>query len=577
VNGNLDCREVQDQSKQPWLVALTLTILAVGLGVRLSHSGDLPSSLAYEVEAASRMLAGQCPFSDFYFDQCVPTAVMRMPVIGLASLIAFFSGASPAIADSILNIAALGPASVLATSVLSVFSFWLSFTIISRFGQTVFSNHCKWIILMSMAIANMTMIFEYGSTQHIFVLLLLPYLFVRWCHWQGAQITGGFNILTAVLAAIAAALHPLFLLGVLVFELVEILQRRRFKLLCDPTLWFFITASLFFWSYLALLPKEAAQVLFDWILPIKFNSFTHESFSFYGTKSTPDRCSLFYYAVFALIFAFAGLKKFALFRPLSVFALIGLAIWVSLVWGLSADALILTYFTSMLLCIETYFVLLWVIKRYPRFFIFKKESALAILIVMFAFLAVTSLLRLERYQRYLAAMAPERLRPRNYKDLQDLASAIERNSRPKDMVFLINGKMQPASPLLLELGRRSCGYFISTEALGALAEIRRFKHNDAAHNTPPDMTKKVEKLLYQRLRKDILRQKPLLICQEQGDTEDDLRTFDIKSIFDKYYEVKSEANFFTDHNGLRELSEYNYNYNIYKLKDEFVKKSGPLE
>ena len=274
----------------------------------------------------------------------------------------------------------------------------------------------------------------------------------------------------------------------------------------------------------------------------------------------------FYLAVLALIFAAGGLKHFQLLRPLATMAVLGLVVSLTLVWGLSSDSLILTYFTALLLTIEGYLAIQLFTFRYSRLFWRKKEFACAFLALAMSLGAVYMLVHLEMQQRNLVLTAPERLRPITYQDLQDLTNAINENSQPRDKVLILNGKLRPAYPLLAMLGRRSCGYFLGSDVLGTLSDIRILVHYDPAHGSAEPMVKAVEKRLYQRLLDDILREKPELICQEQGDLDAAFRLYNIQPVLAQRYEIMREAKYFTDHLGPREISEYNYNYTIFKLK-----------
>jgi hypothetical protein len=562
----------QNHKHRPWLAWLALALFALGLLVRLWHSREVPADVAYELDAAYRILQGQCPYSDFCFDQLMPIVAWRMLTLAVAPMVAALSGVPSGLADCFFNIKVLGFASVLTTSALTVFSYFLCWTIISRFGRAVFAGHIKWLILLAVAIANLAMGFEFGDQQHIFVLLFLPYFLTRWLALQGARVAPLVKILTAALAAVGASFSLLFLLIVVAFEIVEVLARRSLKPLIELTLLAFVVASAALWLSLLFLPKIAVAVFFGWILPLRLNALTHDSFSIYGFYVTPDRRPLFYAAVLAWIFAFGGLSRCQLLRPLASVAVLGLIVWMTLVVGLSADALILTYFTALLLTVESYFAADWITARYPRFFWRKKEPAFLSLVLCGSLATSAFLVGSEIYQRKLVKTAATRTRPSEVAGTQELASVIKENSKARASVLIINGKLRPAYPLLALCERSSCGYFLGTDILGTLLNIRTRKFFEPARGTAESSTKVIEKNLYARLLANILIDKPELICVQGGETEDTLKLYHIQSVIMDRYQRLCEAQYYSDRLGPRELAEFNYNYWVYKIKPDIKQK-----
>ncbi len=555
-----------DQKQRPWLIRVAVFLLALGILIRLWYATEMPANVAYELDAAYRILSGQCPYSDFYFDQGLPVVAWRMLTLAVAPLVAIASMHNYNIAECFYNINVLGDASVLITSALSVFSFWLCFRLMDSFGRTTFAPHIRGLILLSFAMANLAMGFEFGDQQHLFVLLFMPYILMRWLVLQGANVPAKYKMLTPVLAGLGASFNPLFLLSVLTLEIAEALARRSVKVLLQSTTAVFLLAATLPWLYLLILPKAATQALFGWILPVKINALSFDSFSYYGFGCTPDGRITIYLSVFALVFAFGVVKRFQLLRPLACMAVLGLMIWMTLVVGLSADALILDYFNAALLTIEAYLVIDWITSRYPRLFFRKKEFACTALVLFGCLAGSGALLGQEIHERKLVETGPKRLKPANYEDLPDLVRGINENSKPGDMVLILNGKLRPAYPLMVILGRRSCGYFMGSEALGTLADMRNFGHFEQGKGIQEPQAKDLEKRLYERLLADIVREKPELICQEQGEMDADFRLFKLQSVVMEYYDIVHETRFYTDRVGPREISEYNYNYTMLKLK-----------
>ncbi|MBU6452171.1 MAG: hypothetical protein KGS72_10360 [Cyanobacteria bacterium REEB67] len=555
-----------ERKQNNWLTWLAVLLFAFGTIVRVWHSNEISANVAYEMEAAYRILQGQCPYSDFYFDQSLTVVCWRMLALMLAPLIALVSSSGSALADCFYNIKVIGLASVITTVALSLFSFRFCWQIMDRFGRSAFKPDVRSLILLAMAIANLSMGFEYGDQQHLFILLFLPYILLRWLSFEGARPTVFYKILVACLAAFGASFNPLFLLAFIAFEGGEALARRSRTTALQLMPFIFILASGGFFLYLLYLPKAAHDALYGWILPLKLNGLSHDSYTFYGLTCTPECTTLFYIFVFVQILAFGAVKRFQFYRPLATMALIGYCISLVLLIGFSADGLILNYFNAVLATMEGYFAIFWLTATYPRLFRRKKELARILLVLCVSLAACGTLFAQEVSQRQLIKTGQVRLHPLNYKDLQDLAEGISKNSKQRDRILIINGKLRPAYPLLAQLERSSCGYFMGSDALGTLADIRTARHFEEKAGTGEKTTQALEKRLYERLLVDIRNEKPELICIEQGEPDAALKLFKLQPVINKLYDVINEAKFYTDRLGPRELVDYNYNYSIYKLK-----------
>jgi hypothetical protein len=568
--------QLADNEKQcPWLPWIALAIFVLGLLLRLWHSSELPADVAYELDAAYRIELGQCPYVDFYFDQVMPIVIWRMLTLAVAPIVAAVTGAATNLTDCFFNIKVLGLASVLTTSALSIASYLLCWTIMKRFGDAVFAGHVRWLILLALALANLSVGFEFGEQQHLFILLFLPYLLTRWLVLEGAKVPTGIRLLAAVLAAAGASFSLMYLLVILVFEMVEAATRRSFWSMAEITFVSFILCSSILWLNLLILPKAAAATFFGWILPLRLSSLSHEDFTFYSYFTTPERRSLFYAMAGALIFAFGGLTRLQLLRPLAILAVLGLVVWQTLVLGLSADALILTYFTAMLLTIECYFSIQWITARYPRFFWHKKELAAFSLVVCACLSACAFLVGLEVHQRKLVKTGATRLRLAEFGGFRDLADVIKETTCERAPVLIINGKLRPAYPLLAKCNRRVSGYFMGTDALGTLSNIRNRRFFEDYLGTSEALTKLVEKVFYQKLVYDILKNRPELICIEGGDMEGTLKLYGALNVILTRYDRICEAKYYSDRSGPREISEFNYNYWVYRIKEKKEKQGKP--
>src|SRR3990167_8001024 len=145
--------------------ALTaLAVFATGIVFRAIFYRDLAGGVCYEIEAASRMLHGQVPFRDFYFDLPLTLVFFRMPAVWLAQLFSAHGGGTllPAALPTVLPFASIALGSFIEVSALALLSFALCIHIVvaSRLDQR--SQLQLWFALVGFALANFAMGYSYG-------------------------------------------------------------------------------------------------------------------------------------------------------------------------------------------------------------------------------------------------------------------------------------------------------------------------------------------------------------------------------------------------------------------------------
>jgi len=85
---NIDLSVESRQTANAILLLAAGLVFVVSLIYRGLYFMELNGSICYEMEAATRMLAGQMPYQNFYFDQPLLIVLLRMPAVILAQFIA---------------------------------------------------------------------------------------------------------------------------------------------------------------------------------------------------------------------------------------------------------------------------------------------------------------------------------------------------------------------------------------------------------------------------------------------------------------------------------------------------------
>ncbi len=558
-------------SKQNLFVVCTaLAVFALSIVVRAFFLDDLAGSICYEIEAANRMLHGQVPFRDFYFDAPLTLVFLRMPAVLLAQLLSAHSSAA------VLPFNAIALASFVEVSLLATLSFALCIYIIvtSRLEQR--RQMQLWFALIGFSIANFAMGFSYGCAQHIFSLLLSPYFFLRLTAWlsPGVSLSKTSNhwpgFFAGILAGFAASLDPLFIIVPITIEAAEFLSLRllgKANSVADEFFWLLIS-FLLSWSYLLQLNQAALKELFDWIIPLKITSYYLDQIAYFGLGATPDRRDVIYACTAAAIVSFGIVNRLPSLRPIMALMMAGFVLYQMGMSGLSSDILLVIWATCM--CFSVQFLYLLessffssISRRYPKLSYSRLPRVQSVSLAVACSIAILTLISLEIMQRrdnVNCLTGPNAIDPTYI----ELADVFPKYCQPGDSIMILNGRLLPGFPLYTLAEKPIAGYFISTEAFSSLANIEA--HNLADHmvGKPFGWIAATKKMMFDRLRSDIDRNRPGVIVVEGGQTFDGLEKAGIIGRILAEYECQGEARYHSRCVGAKEFADWNYRYNVYE-------------
>jgi len=156
----------------------------------------------------------------------------------------------------------------------------------------------------------------FGQREHLFVLLYVPFLLLRWRRWSGAAVRPVPAILVAVAAAVGVCLKPYFALPALAVEAWALLVARRPAALAQPEIAAFVATGVVYLVHFLLLPAAArAQLVGRW-LPLLWRG--------YAVYGLPWTDTLNKTAIACMLVGIIGLVAVRLFRRSSVGTLIGM-------------------------------------------------------------------------------------------------------------------------------------------------------------------------------------------------------------------------------------------------------------
>ncbi len=552
------------------LLSSACLVFFASLVYRAFYFMELSGTVCYEMEAATRIIGGRMPYYDFYFDQPLLSAYMRIPSVILARLFADLAGSREMLVVTPFWSRALS--SYIITALTAVLSFLLCFYVVISVRLSQKSLRSLAAALVGYGLANFAMGFVFGCAQHVFCLLLTPYLFLRAIRWAGAKPAIWLPIICGVLAGLGAGMSPLFLPVILLVEVTELLSTRFQKRKPPVEFWALLAAYALSWTWILTLSSAALAELDDWIIPLKIASLHLDQIAFYGSGSTPDRRSVIYLCSAVMISCFGLTNRAPLLRPLATVMMCGFSIYLSTMTGLSSELSILIW--SMCLALSVIAIILIdgallanFARRYP-YLTYREARVNRVKVVLFALFCLAALgimagcETMERRENIAVAVGPQALDP----DFIDIETALVNYSKPDQKVLILNGRLLPTFPIYARVNRQICGYYLSSEPLSTVANIQDHSLTDQVFGKPFGWLAKVKAKLYSRIGAEIQIQKPAVILVEGGQTYDKMKDMGILAIILKDYTAEGEGRYHSWSSGAKEFADWNYRYNIFRLK-----------
>ena len=189
-----------------WVAVLILLGLIIANPYRINEDGAL------RIQLAQWVLEGKLPYVDFI--DVTPPATTYLSVI-------------PVLLSRLLSVNVIFAFSI-SILALVAWSSWMIRRMVRRSG-TVFDSTQLGAMLFVWTLFSVLMFKRgyFGEREHIFVLLYLPFLVVRWLRVQDGRIAPLTAFIVGFAAGVGTCIKPYFVLVALMPELYWLLQRRK--------------------------------------------------------------------------------------------------------------------------------------------------------------------------------------------------------------------------------------------------------------------------------------------------------------------------------------------------------------
>lgn len=186
-------------------------------------------------------------------------------------------------------------------TMLLVFSCWQIWTLLGAL-RPPFSASKRMVFLGLWLLGTLPIqfVFDYGQREHLFALLLLPWVLCRLARYRGASLLLYQSVALGIIASPLFLLKPYFLAVVLGIELLLIARNRIIRPLLTPEAAVLGVWGLAYFVYLMTLPPEAKNDLFHRWIPFLIQHYKVYNFDLLA----PDNISTYVWMSGVLVVAF---------------------------------------------------------------------------------------------------------------------------------------------------------------------------------------------------------------------------------------------------------------------------------
>lgn len=501
----LHISKLQNRGSLPFLLTVLVILIAlVELSVVLLHPLRIPAEAALVLQCVHMVLNGKLPYTDFFSD--------TVPMV-------FYLATIPVYVARLAN---LHPIFVYNLFVLILS--WLSTVLII---MIVLDNRSKskLSLILLFALFPLMFRFQFGQTEYNFVLLFSPFFLARWLRWEGQSVRDVLSVIAGIAGGVAINLHPFFILFPILLELFWFLEKRALKQFFSREMNVMAIVCASYWLHLFVYPTTILRSLLHSIgLSMLLQLSCHDSYLMWQGSSPEHRDSIYIFVVL-IILGLVLRRNCSLILPLILFDLAAFMNFIVKGRGTSSD-LLLVNATSLILLPILYF-------SFAKFFRLKSVMIPRGLLWLGAIAASGCLLLLCcDMMRFAPFQSLKPLGYRGYQNKRDtapFADLLEKYSNLKEPVLILTNEVRPAYPLLLQLNRIPSSYYLT----GFPIYLMNLADEQ---NAPKEWWQEDMACVPDRLRRDLLLQKPVLVLIEVGPPWDKMRESSFGKALKEHYQ-----------------------------------------
>jgi hypothetical protein len=257
------CKRPRVILRLPLLVSL-LIVLASAVRIFRDPAAIHPDC-ALNLQLGQLILDGKVPYVDFF--EINPPLIMYLNTI-------------PAFISKVcgFSIIPVFQVFVLILMVWSLLECWILTRPLRRFGVDRFM-----VLMLAMASILVLLQGEFGQREHLFMLVYLPYLFLRLNREEEFHMNLLHSVVLGIAAGLGLCLKPHFLIIAFIIEMISLSRHKSIRILFQPESISIVVVVSLYVMHLALVPAEMREEFFSrWIPFISKRYSAYNALSFSG-------------------------------------------------------------------------------------------------------------------------------------------------------------------------------------------------------------------------------------------------------------------------------------------------------
>lgn len=402
------------------------------------------------------------------------------------------------------------------------------------------------IVGLGLAAWLMSPLVYFGEREHISMLLIMPFFFLRWVRQSNGTVGQFPALLSGLAAGVGCCIKPYFLLLPAVAEFIWLLKARDLKILLKEEVYCAMLVFLLYGLHFLFLPEQSRHYYFSVLVPLTvqgYEAYNHDLWKIVTLDKVPFARPILVAVVLSLSLFLR--KQCSLLLPFAAWTVAAYLIFVLQRKGFHYHTIPMRYGLTMLIVLEAMALLLQFGRNYfgpsrqPTFsrLVISVFASVALISALFCAYMLFKFVQAGQHNFYLTDILQ-----------QPCAVQVLRSSREGDPVFFFDTGGGYQYPLLVQLNRRPGSRFMDMSPFAMARYVQEHSENDQRRKDAAEY----ERSLLRELAEDFESRKTrlVLIPEQQWALPSDFSVFQylqkkgfIQTALRKYKQVNSTCEY----------------------------------
>lgn len=388
-------------------------------------------------------------------------------------------------------------------------------------------------LIIGCALLNLIMIREFGQREHLFLLMYLPFLITRWLSWTNQPKDARLTLIAGIVGGIGIVLDPLFLIIALLMEVYFCAAKQR---LAPPMAMEMRAALVIIFLYLlhfVFCSRDYSNIYFNYALPMVVCDYVTFDERLWWVNKTPDYRNIVYFMMLVSSAAL-GLRRRCSLIPLFIaFSIVGFGTFVITGKSMLAQMIPMVYGSFLTLALMISVAVNSIVN--VRTLVAKLFAPIIAAVcagvgaVGFTYISTTNHDDVKNLEAYGYSGTYF------WNEESAFSTRLEAESKPGDKVLILNDRVRPAYPLMIQFNRKPATYLLTGYPIRMSRLLMERDNANAEKYTG------LQFRMYERLIADIKTVKPKMIMIERESLGDILKEHKVLETIDSLYEEYAYA------------------------------------